>query len=248
MPTQFLHSFMSQRWEDLLLLHWPIDEGSIKCTLPDDLNVDLFNGQAWLSVVGFKLSGLRISPIRWMPWPAFWEINLRTYVRDRKGNRGIWFYSLDSSDRFAVAGARMLYGLPYNLARTYGYSDSKRISFLSDRRFPHQKAKADFWATFPSSGKKARSVESGLDRFLLERYCFWSRRKFSDHSDSSQVKHRPYDAIRTTESNYSGQLFQSQGFTEPTRKPILGHYCKGFNVRATAPPWLFSIAGQANQR
>ena len=157
MPTQFLHSFMSQRWEDLLLLHWPIDQGIVRDTLPDDLDVDLFNGQAWLSVVGFKLSGLRISPIRWVRWPAFWEINLRTYVRDRKGNRGIWFYSLDSSDRFSVTGARMLYGLPYNLARTDGYSDSKRISFLSARRFPHEKAKADFWATLPSSGKIGRA-------------------------------------------------------------------------------------------
>jgi uncharacterized protein YqjF (DUF2071 family) len=100
----------------------------------------------------------------------------------------------------------------------------------------------------PSSGKKARSVETGLDRFLLERYCFWSRSKFSDHSDSSQVKHRPYDAIRITESNYNGQLFQSQGLSEPTEKPTICHYCKGFDVQATAPPWLFSIAGQANQR
>ena len=66
MPAQFLHSFMSQRWEDLLLLHWPIDRRDCKGTLPDDLDVDLFEGQAWLSVVGFKLSGLRISPIRWV--------------------------------------------------------------------------------------------------------------------------------------------------------------------------------------
>ena len=248
MPAQFLNSFMSQRWEDLLLLHWPIDESIVRDTLPDDLEVDLFEGKAWLSVVSFKLTGLRISPFRWMPWPAFWEINLRSYVKDKKGNRGIWFYSLDSSDAFAVSGARMLYGLPYNFARTDGYSDGERISFTSDRKFPHTKARSDFGATFPSSGNKARFTDSGLDQFLLERYCFWSRRKYSDYSVSSQVKHRPYDAIRTAELNYSGQLFQSQGFSEPTEKPVLGHYCKGFDVQATAPPWLFSIAGQANHR
>ena len=128
MPAQFLHSFMSQRWEDLLLLHWPIDQEIVRDTLPDDLDVDLFNGQAWLSVVGFKLSGLRISPIRWVHWPAFWEINLRTYVRDRYGKKGIWFYSLDSSDPLAVSGARMLYGLPYNYARTEGRINRNKIS------------------------------------------------------------------------------------------------------------------------
>ena len=108
MPVDFLNRFMDQYWEHLLLLHWPVEKESIMQTLPDDLQVDLFDKQAWVSVVGFKLSGLRISPVRWIKWPDFWEINLRTYVKDRSGKKGIWFYSLDSSDIFAVTGARYM--------------------------------------------------------------------------------------------------------------------------------------------
>ena len=120
MPSDFLHNFMDQKWEDLLLLHWPVAQVRVQETLPDDLRVDLFEEQAWLSVVGFRLSGLKIAPFRWIQWPGFWEINLRTYVKDKNGRKGIWFYSLDSSDLFAVIGARILYGLHYNYARTDG--------------------------------------------------------------------------------------------------------------------------------
>ena len=248
MPDQFLHSFMDQCWEDLLLLHWPVDETPIKKSLPDDLEVDLFEGQAWLSVVGFKLTGLKIYPIRWLSWPDFWEINLRTYVRDKSGNKGIWFYSLDSSDLFAVSGARMLYGLPYNYARTQGSLEKNKISFLSSRNFPHRSANSQFEATFQSAKKKSNHAHSPLDNFLLERYRFWSRRKISHTSFSAQVKHKPYQAVLTNHAKYKGALFSSQGFSEPVDGPARGHYCKGFSVQASAPSWAFSIAGQANQR
>ena len=247
MPDQFLHSFMDQCWEDLLLLHWPIDEEIVRESIPDDLEVDLFEGQAWLSVVGFQLTGLKISPFRWLSWPNFWEINLRTYVRDRSGKKGIWFYSLDSSDPLAVSGARMLYGLPYNYARTEGRINRNKISFLSRRNFPHPKADAQFEATFQSSKKKLYA-DSELDHFLLERYRFWSRRKISHTSFSAQVKHNPYQAVLTNHAKYKGALFSSQGFSEPVDGPARGHYCKGFSVQASAPSWAFSIAGQANQR
>ena len=111
MIQQLLNSFMSQRWEELLLLHWPVDFNKLIDSIPSDIELDLFEGRAWISVVGFKLTQLRISPFRWVPWPAFWEINLRTYVKDRNGKKGVWFYSLDSSDLLAVTGARLLYGL-----------------------------------------------------------------------------------------------------------------------------------------
>ena len=107
---------MVQRWSDLLLLHWPVSPEILRPTIPDDLDLDLFEGQAWASVVGFHLSGLRIHPVRWIPWGEFDEVNLRTYVKRADGKRGVWFYSLDSTDIFAVFGARILYGLDYRSA------------------------------------------------------------------------------------------------------------------------------------
>ncbi len=247
MPVDFLNRFMDQYWEHLLLLHWPVEKESIMQTLPDDLQVDLFDKQAWVSVVGFKLSGLRISPVRWIKWPDFWEINLRTYVKDRSGKKGIWFYSLDSSDIFAVTGARLLYGLDYNFANTFGAASGENISFISERKFPHRKAKSVFSGKIKSSEDSVNFVSSALDKFLLERYRFWTKRKHACRSETGCVQHIPYKAIKVSKPKYSGELFTSQGMIEPQNDAFIGHYCRGMSVQATAPSWAFSMAGQANQ-
>ena len=225
------------------MLHWPVQIGHIRKSLPDDLEVDLYDGKAWLSVVGFKLTNLRISPIRWIPWPDFWEINLRTYVKDRSGNKGIWFYSLDSSDPFAVCGARLLYGLAYNFAQTSGQRDKNNISFSSVRKFPHKEARSEFGALLSDSLTKTDFAKTDLDNFLLERYCFWSRRRTMKFSDYAFVRHEPYLAVRAVKSYYKGELFESQGLVEPQKEPYLAHYCEGFDVQASAPSWLSSMAG-----
>ena len=68
MMRDFLDDFMEQKWGDLLLLHWPVPIDVIKPTIPQSLELDLFKGEAWASVVGFHLSNLRIKPIRWFSW------------------------------------------------------------------------------------------------------------------------------------------------------------------------------------
>jgi uncharacterized protein YqjF (DUF2071 family) len=169
-------------------------------------------------------------------------------VKDRNGKKGVWFYSLDSSDLLAVTGARLLYGLPYNFAQAKGEYDSSKIAFQSNRRFPHQRATSRFEAFFPQVQNGENTANSPLDQFLLERYRFWSPRKLSNHSTSAQVNHQPYDAVITTNARYEGELFKSQGLEEPQSTPIRGHYCKGLDVEASAPSWAFLIAGQANHK
>jgi len=43
------------RWEDVLFAHWPVDPAIVRPTLPDGLDVDLFEGDAYLSVVAFVM-------------------------------------------------------------------------------------------------------------------------------------------------------------------------------------------------
>ena len=41
-----------------------------------------------------------------VPWASrFCETNVRTYVRDRQGRAGIWFFSLEATSRQAVEAA-----------------------------------------------------------------------------------------------------------------------------------------------
>ena len=239
---------MTQNWEDLLLIHWPLPQEELSPTIPADLELDLFNGQAWASVVGFRLTNLRLSGLQFIPWSDFLEVNLRTYVKDREGRRGVWFHSLDSSDLPAVLGARALYGLSYFHSAIEMEKTKETVGYRSERKRFWGNRRASLGASFPIEDNGLPPADSALDRFLLERYRFWARRTLSDRSSSASVHHRPYDAHLVTNAQYEGGLFEAWGMNEPNSGPALAHYCKGFSVTASAPSWAFGTFGQANQR
>ena len=106
---------MTQRWNDLLFAHWPVPAAQVAALLPDGLQVDTFEGSAWLGVVPFWMDRIKIRGVPPVPGArSFPELNLRTYVRDQTTrSRGVYFFSLDASNLLAVAVARTFYNLPY---------------------------------------------------------------------------------------------------------------------------------------
>ena len=197
-----------------------------------------------MSVVAFKLANLRISPFRKLAWNDFLEVNLRTYVKSPDGQRGVWFYSLDSSDFFATWGARILFGLPYYKSDISMSSNLASSLWKCKRKSSKGIVRASISAK-PTSCK-VEDCEASLSHFLLERYCFWSRRKHGSSSFPSFVEHPPYETSALEDATYRGDLFRVQGLREPSRPPVLSHYCKGFDVVASPPPWLSGIAGHTN--
>ena len=109
---------MKQTWSELLFLHWPVSVDDLRQLVPAALDIDTFEGRAWVGLVPFTVTGARVSFLPPVPFvSAFHEVNVRTYVRHRGGDPGVWFFSLDASNRLAVTAARQLYKLPYHHAR-----------------------------------------------------------------------------------------------------------------------------------
>jgi hypothetical protein len=80
--------------------------------VPPELELDLYDGQAYVGIVPFQIALLCES---WWPKAAamsFLETNVRTYVR-YQGRPGVYFLSLDAASTCAVVGARFFWGLPY---------------------------------------------------------------------------------------------------------------------------------------
>ena len=211
---------MSQKWEDLVMAHYSEEASAIQSSLPDDLIADTFEGRAWFSVVAFRLTNLCIRPFTFLRWPDFWEINLRTYVRDKEGNRGVWFYSLDSSDLFGVIGARLLYGLRYNFARIgrTGSASGKKMIYHGQRgKIASSTIEAEW-----KDKKFVSSASGSLDHFLLERYRFWARRGPAKNSSSAFVRHIPYEAIRLNKIHYGGGCLPARDLQNLRKIPSLG--------------------------
>ena len=108
---------MYQQWRELLFLHWEFPIAELQRTLPEGLFVDTFADKAYLGVVPFFMRNIRPRFLPAVPGISnFMEMNLRTYVYDRAGVPGVWFYSLDANQWLAVKIARRVFHLPYEHA------------------------------------------------------------------------------------------------------------------------------------
>ncbi|MEO0796867.1 MAG: DUF2071 domain-containing protein [Verrucomicrobiota bacterium] len=207
---------MYQRWESLLFLHWEIAAHRIQETLPTGLEVDTYDGKAFLGIVPFKMRQVRPRFLCSMPLMSnFLELNLRTYVRDRSGRPGVWFYSLDANQAIAVWIARKFFSLPYQHASMQlADQDDGWILFRSQRT-----ADAEQFFGYRSCGDFAPAEDGSLDHFLVERYRLYSFRENSGRLYSGMVSHQPYNISPAEVSDYSRHLFELNGFEDPGRSP-----------------------------
>jgi len=73
--------FLTAQWRWLVMLNWPAPEELLARHLPRGLELDLWQGRPYVSIVGFMFRDTRLRGWR-IPWHrTFPELNLRFYVR-----------------------------------------------------------------------------------------------------------------------------------------------------------------------
>jgi len=209
---------MYHRWTELLFVHWKFAPEVIQQTLPPGLTVDTYDGSAWVGVVPFFMRNIR--PVWFPAVPGisnFQEINLRTYVYDRHGTPGVWFYSLDANCLPGVLWGRGLYKLPYHWARMSAQANPStgHIDYHSHRRGTDSQLGIHFEYEPVSS---VRTAEPGtLEFFLAERYILFSRR--GDTLYSGQVHHVPYPLQDARIEHWDDHQLRLSGLESPGREP-----------------------------
>src|SRR5699024_8312268 len=101
-----------QLWTDVLFLHWPVSPQVIRSFVPKPLQINTFDGNAWVSIVVFQAKNSHVRGLpTWTSFPSVTQINVRTYVScPQHIERGVYFFSLHVNHFLAVLGARNLYG------------------------------------------------------------------------------------------------------------------------------------------
>lgn len=164
---------VAMRWHDLALLHWPVSTQALRRWIPPRLEIDTFDGQAWLGIVPFRMTGVRLRSLPPLPGAAaFPELNVRTYVTDGR-RRGVWFLTLDAASQLAVWGARRTYWLNYHRARMSLVEDGQAVRFRSVRQSRGAPA-AEFSATYWPVGPACLPAAGTLESWLVNRYCLYT--------------------------------------------------------------------------
>lgn len=223
---------MRMRWVELLFAHWPIDPGAVGGLLPPDLEIDTYDGQAWLGIIPFRMED--VAP-RGLPSPpglgAFPEVNLRTYVRHR-GRSGVWFLSLDAASRITVEGARRFFRLPYFHAEMAATSDGDAIAYRS-RRTDRRGRPAELAIGYRPTGPVEPAVPGSLEAWLTDRM-----RVFAVGLDGrvvrTEIRHAPWPLQPAEAEIRIESLAAAQGLELPAVRPHL-RYSQRLDVRGWWP-------------
>jgi uncharacterized protein len=219
---------MLQTWENLLFLHQPVSPDALRPHIPPELEIDTYDGQAWVGVTPFVLSSLRWRGIPRLPSAAgFPEINVRTYVT-AGGKPGVFFFSLDAASRLAVEGARLSFGLPYFVcdARVDTVRDGIHYrNSRTDSRAPG----AAFHAEYRPTSHIFIAEPGSLEYFLAERYCLYTQR-WGGSIWRAEIDHVPWP-LQTAEADIRlNTMAKAAGIDLPDQDPLL-HFARYLDVK-----------------
>jgi uncharacterized protein YqjF (DUF2071 family) len=225
---------MYHRWAQMTFLHWRYPAVAVQELLPDTLDVETFDGSAWVGLTPFLMKDARLPGLPAVPWmSSFPETNCRTYVRDTQGRSGIWFFSLDAGRLAPALGGRAGYWLPYHWSDMSVQAENGRHRYRCRRRLPGpQGTRCDVET---QAGDVLREDEHDeLAHFLTARYRLFT--VVAGRLAAAEVEHPPWPLRHTELISLDQNLLQAAGLPDPDGAPLL-HASPGVDVRVGMWAW-----------
>ena len=220
---------MTQSWHDLLFAHWRVDVAVLRARVPAALPLDLYDGEAWVGIVPFRMTN--VAPRGVPPFPivsAFPELNVRTYVAVN-GKPGVYFFSLDAGSALAVVAARTLFGLPYFSADMQVATVGGGIHYASHRT---SGSVAAFEASYRPVGPVRAPAPGTLEHFLTERYCLYTAGPGS-RVTRVEIHHPAWPLQQADAEIHVNTMADVAGIPLPASAPLL-HFSKRQDMVAWA--------------
>lgn len=222
---------MRMTWADLAFLHWEVPAASIRPLVPEGLEIDTFEGRAFIGLVPFTMRGVRPVWSPSLPWlSSFHEVNVRTYVHLRGRDPGVWFLSLDAANPAAVLVARSRWRLPYHFARMRLTREGSAVRYASNRRWPGP-LPAGCSLRYEPVGPVRPAAVGSLEHFLAERYVLYAFAR--GRLFSGRVHHLPYPLQAARAEGLEETLLAAAGVVRPATAPLV-HYARGVEVEVFA--------------
>jgi uncharacterized protein len=228
-PVPLRFAVMKQGWFDLVSLHWRYDPAEVAKILPDGLEVDTFDGSAWVGLIPFSMRGVGLPHLPGVPYlGSFPEVNVRTYVV-RDGVPGVWFCSLDVNRLIPALVARASYRLPYCWGAASHQREGTTVTTSVHRRWPNNGPRTS--VTVNIGDEEAHPSE--LDIFLTARWGLYSHGR-GGRLRYASVEHPRWPLFRGSLEALDDTLVRSAGLRAPTGEPHV-LFSPGVPVRIGLP-------------
>ena len=235
-PVWDRRTVLRQKWTELAYFHWRYEPGVVQSFLPPGVTVDTHDGAAWVGLIPFEMRRVQLGPTPPVPWLSdFIEINVRTYVTDAHGRRGVWFFSLDVPRSAIVAVARSFFSLPYCWADCRHVRDGDHHEYAMARRRPHA-SRPTASMSFTVGDRIPEDRLDALDHFLTARWALLTTRR--SQVLYGAVHHPPWPLHDVGELEITQNVVEAAGLPRPTG-PVHARYSPGVDVQIG---WLERVA------
>ena len=207
-----------QEWNKAIFLHWQVDLTELQKLVPKELEIDVFEGKPWVSVVAFTMEKIRPRNLPYFsPISNFDEINIRTYIKSNNKS-GVYFLSIEGGKSLSCKVAKVMSELPYR------FSKIKRTEnrYQSTNSVYNDKLNIEF-----TVGKEINE-KTALDKWLTERYALFQDTETS--INEFEIHHLEWSIneidLKIVEFSYPrfNELFKNE--------PNMIQYSKGVKVIA----------------
>ncbi len=209
---------MTQQWQELLFAHWAYEPEVVQRLLPSGVELDTFEGKAYIGLVPFNMRNLRLRGLPPIPTTSnFAEVNVRTYVTSR-GRSAVWFFSLDTQKLLPTLVARSAFKLPYCYGNTSvtltGTGEGAILSSNVIRKWPHRSSSA-------LAVRVGEPVQPGpLENFLTSRWGLVSSSR-GDRLWFGAVEHEAWPLHHAELLHLDDNLITAAGLPRPVGEPHL---------------------------
>ncbi len=219
---------MVQQWRDLAYVHWRYDAAEVQALLPAGLQVDTFDGSAWVGLIPFSMRNIGLPRTPAVPYlGSFPEVNVRTYVR-HNGVPGVWFFSLDINRLVPAVVARTTYFLPYCWGRARNERTGDSLVTSVNRRWP-SRASTDIRVSIGD----AIEQPDDLSVFLSARWGLYSR-GLRGALRYAPVEHEKWPLHGASLESLDDSLVTAAGLSTPVGDPHV-MFSPGVSVRIGLP-------------
>jgi uncharacterized protein YqjF (DUF2071 family) len=204
-------TFLTAAWRKLIMAQYSIDPAVLAPSLPPGLELDLYEGRCFVSLVGFLFDRVRLKGIPIPFHTRFEEVNLRFYVRrpmpDGTHRRGVVFLSEIVPLPAITLTARALYGEAYSTASTRStwQQDDSGLSIRYE-----WKHRGQWQHVQVEAGARAGTIAAGsMEEFITEHYWGYTRRRFGGTGEYGVAHPRwqTYPVLATSVQADFGSLY-----------------------------------------
>jgi len=168
--------FLDARWENIVMANYSVPVSLLQPFLPAGVEIDLYKGDAYVSLVGFLFKDSSLFKIPIPKFGTFEEVNLRFYVKRKDGDeikRGVVFINETVPYKLVAWLANKLYKEHYTAVKT---RHNLNVDFVT-RQVKYEWSINKKWnSIYVEATKKSVPMnEDSFEEFIFEHYYGYTK-------------------------------------------------------------------------